>query len=77
MGGPSSLNIIDRSSISDFAWNKGSLSRSSAKMHPTDHMSTAVEYDVAPSRISGALWQSLHPKYYEQCKDTPVPKSDD
>lgn len=27
----------------------------SAKMHPTDHMSIAVEYVLAPSNISGAL----------------------
>lgn len=46
---------MDSSSISPFAWKSGSFSISSAKMHPTDHMSTAVEYFVAPSRISGAL----------------------
>ena len=55
VGGPRSLNIIDNSSISPLAWKSGSLRRSSAKMQPTDHMSTAVEYVVAPSRISGAL----------------------
>lgn len=43
VGGPRSLKIMERSSISPFAWKSGSLSRSSAKMQPTDHMSTAVE----------------------------------
>lgn len=43
LGGPRSLNIMDRSSISPLAWKRGSLRRSSAKMQPTDHMSTAVE----------------------------------
>jgi len=57
VGGPRSLNIIESSSTSDFAWNSGSLRRSSAKMQPTDHMSTLVEYVVAPNRISGALNQ--------------------
>ncbi|RUP52479.1 hypothetical protein BC936DRAFT_141578 [Jimgerdemannia flammicorona] len=26
-------------------------------MHPMDHMSTAVEYSLAPNRSSGALWK--------------------
>lgn len=55
VGGPRSLKIMDMSSISPFAWNSGSFKRSSANMQPTDHRSTAVEYVVAPSRISGAL----------------------
>lgn len=55
VGGPRSLKIIDKSSISPLAWKSGSLRRSSAKMQPTDHRSTAVEYVVAPSKISGAL----------------------
>jgi hypothetical protein len=29
------------------------------KMHPTDHISTPVEYCVAPSTTSGALYQSV------------------
>lgn len=46
---------MDMSSISLLAWKRGSLRRSSANMQPTDHMSTAVEYVLAPRRISGAL----------------------
>jgi hypothetical protein len=34
---------MESRSISPLAWNRGSLRRSSAKMQPTDHMSTAVE----------------------------------
>jgi hypothetical protein len=55
VGGPRSLNIMDNSSSSDFAWKRGSLSRSSANIQPTDQMSTEVVYVVAPKRISGAL----------------------
>lgn len=55
VGGPRSLKIIDNISSSAFAWNRGSLRRSSAKIQPTDHKSTAVEYVFAPRRISGAL----------------------
>lgn len=55
VGGPRSLKIMERSSISPFAWKRGSLRRSSAKIHPTDQRSTGVEYVVAPRRISGAL----------------------
>lgn len=54
-GGPRSLNIIEMSSSSFLAWKSGSFKRSSAKMQPTDHISTAVEYFSAPRRISGAL----------------------
>lgn len=43
VGGPKSLNIIERSSISALAWKSGSFNISSANIHPTDHMSTAVE----------------------------------
>ena len=49
------MKIMDISSISPLAWKSGSFNSSSAKMQPTDHMSTAVEYVVAPRRISGAL----------------------
>lgn len=55
VGGPRSLKIIEMSSSSPLAWNSGSFRRSSANMQPTDQMSTAVEYSVAPNRISGAL----------------------
>lgn len=58
VGGPRSLNIMESISISPLAWNNGSLRSSSAKIQPTDHMSTAVEYVVAPRRISGALYRS-------------------
>ncbi len=31
----------------------------SAKMHPRLHTSTALEYDLVPRRISGALYQRV------------------
>ena len=31
----------------------------SAKMHPIDHMSMGVEYSLAPSKISGALYHNV------------------
>ena len=55
VGGPRSLNIMEISSTSPLAWKSGSFKSNSAKMQPTDHISTAVEYVVAPSNISGAL----------------------
>jgi hypothetical protein len=55
LGGPSSLNIIDIISISPLAWKSGCFRSSSANIQPTDHRSTAVEYVVAPNKISGAL----------------------
>lgn len=55
VGGPKSLNIIESSSISPLAWKMGSFKSSSPKMHPTDHISIAVEYVLAPNKISGAL----------------------
>lgn len=55
VGAPSSLKIMEISSSSPFAWKRGSFNSSSANMQPTDHISTAVEYVVAPSNISGAL----------------------
>jgi hypothetical protein len=45
-------------------------------MHPTDHMSTAVEYSLAPISISGALmFLQLNYNLGEE-GDSPVPKSD-
>jgi hypothetical protein len=32
---------------------------SSARMQPTDQMSTGVEYTLVPSKISGALYHSV------------------
>ena len=43
VGGPSNLKIMEIISISPLAWNSGSFKSNSANMHPTDHMSTAVE----------------------------------
>lgn len=73
------------SSISPLAWNMGSPRMSSPNIHPTDHMSTAVEYDVSPSRISGALSSQrisriyrLHacnsPRLGQIVRDSPIPK---
>lgn len=42
-------------SISDLPGKSGSLDSSSAMMHPSDHMSMAVEYSLEPSSSSGAL----------------------
>lgn len=42
-------------SISPLPGSKGSLRISSPKIHPMDHMSTAVVYSVAPSKSSGDL----------------------
>lgn len=39
-----------------FPGNKGCLLTSSAKIQPTDHMSTALEYFYDPRTISGALY---------------------
>lgn len=43
VGEPRSLNIMEISSISVLAWKSGSFNKSSANIHPTDHMSMAVE----------------------------------
>ena len=48
-------NTLSSCSNSVFPLNNGSLARSSAIMHPTDHISIAVEYSFAPSNSSGAL----------------------
>eukprot|EP00959_Pyramimonas_sp_CCMP1952_P042647 891717-Pyramimonas_sp.AAC.3 len=39
---------------------RGVPTRSSAKMHPTDHMSISGPYLVAPRSSSGGLWQRVH-----------------
>jgi hypothetical protein len=38
------LNTRFSWSTSDFPGNKASMERNSPKMHPTDHISTGVEY---------------------------------
>lgn len=40
----------------EFPGNNALERRSSPKIHPTDHMSTAFEYCVEPSKIYGALY---------------------
>lgn len=35
------------------------ISKYIPKMHPTDHMSTAIEYLDVPNKTSGALYQSV------------------
>ena len=42
-------------STSFFPLNSGHFATNSPIMHPTDHISTAVEYSFVPKRISGAL----------------------
>ena len=53
------LNILDSSSISESPGNKGFWFTISAKIQPTDHTSTGVEYCLAPRRISGALYHNV------------------
>lgn len=51
--------ILKISSISESPGNKGLRVHISAKMQPTDHMSTPVEYCRPPRRISGARYHSV------------------
>ena len=51
--------LLYRLSISLFPLNKGSFAKSSASIHPKDHISIAVEYCFAPNRSSGALNQLI------------------
>jgi len=53
------LNILKISSISESPGNRGFRVHISAKMQPTDHMSTPVEYCRPPRRISGARYHSV------------------
>lgn len=57
--GGAHLKILKISSISESPGNKGFRVHISAKMQPTDHMSTPVEYCRPPRRISGARYQSV------------------
>ncbi len=56
LGVPSKEKILCSCSISAFPGKSGLRVSSSAKMHPTDHMSTAVEYCLAPSSSSGGRY---------------------
>jgi hypothetical protein len=51
--------ILKISSISESPGNSGLRVHISAKMHPTDHMSTPVEYCRPPSKISGERYHSV------------------
>jgi hypothetical protein len=51
--------ILKISSISESPGNSGLRVHISAKMQPTDHMSTPVEYCRPPSRISGERYHSV------------------
>jgi hypothetical protein len=53
------LKILNSSSISESPGKRGFWFTISAKMQPTDHTSTGVEYCRAPKRISGALYHSV------------------
>lgn len=44
LGVPRVLNILFNWSTSDLPVNRGSIAKNSAKIQPTDHMSTGVEY---------------------------------
>lgn len=52
-------NILKISSISESPGKMGLRVHISAKIHPTDHMSTPVEYCRPPRRISGARYHSV------------------
>ena len=49
----------ESSSTSFLPWKRGSRVSSSAKMQPRDHMSTSKEYDLVPSRSSGARYHNV------------------
>lgn len=51
--------ILKISSISESPGKRGLRVHISAKMQPTDHMSTPVEYCRPPSRISGDRYHSV------------------
>src|SRR5207244_3973984 len=53
------LKILKISSISESPGNRGLRDAISAKMQPTDHISTPVEYWRPPSRISGERYHSV------------------
>ena len=59
VGMPHSSKILVISCTSFLPWKSGSRMRSSPNMHPTLHMSTARPYSFAPSRSSGARYQSV------------------
>lgn len=52
-------NILKISSISESPGKRGFLEHISAKMVPTDHISTPVEYCLPPSKTSGARYHSV------------------
>lgn len=56
---PNTRKILKISSISLSPGKRGLRVAISAKMQPTDHMSTPVEYWRPPSRISGERYQSV------------------
>jgi len=51
--------ILKISSISESPGKRGLRVHISAKMQPTDHMSTPVEYCRPPRRISGARYHNV------------------
>jgi hypothetical protein len=53
------LKILKISSISESPGKSGFRVHISAKMAPTDHISTPVEYCRPPRRISGARYHSV------------------
>jgi hypothetical protein len=53
------LKILKISSISESPGKRGFRVHISAKMAPTDHMSTPVEYCLPPKRISGARYHNV------------------
>src|SRR5580692_12459134 len=55
--------ILKISSISESPGKSGFRVHISAKMQPTDHISTPVEYCRPPSKISGARYHSVTTYY--------------
>lgn len=63
--------ILKISSISESPGNRGFRVHISAKMTPTDHMSTPVEYWRPPRRISGARYHSVTTSWVYVLRGTP------
>lgn len=59
VGVPNNLNVLSNWSICESPGNSGCIVNISANIHPTLHISTAVEYCGLPNNISGALYQSV------------------
>jgi hypothetical protein len=64
--------ILESWSMSETPGNKFSLSISSPRIQPADHMSTAGPYSLAPKRSSGARYYLV--VTFVECSLDGVPK---